>query len=116
MNGGRYNNWTVFEGTTSADGKNGSWKVYEENSTRIDLEVSWTTSSSNVLTGVWRDYEHGVPDERLEYINNPDNSGEMKLFNKQNVLTLRIVWQANGSGEWWTYSDTGQQTGNGRWT
>lgn len=116
MNGGGYNNWTALEGSTSGDGKSGSFKAYEENSTRIDVEVSWSTSASNVLTGIWRDYENGVPDERLELINNPDGSGELKLYNRQNVLTLRIVWQANGSGEWWTYSDTGQQTGNGRWT
>lgn len=112
-----YNNWKFLEGTTSADGKNGSWKAYEDNSTRLDLEVSWTTSAANVLTGTWKEYVNGVLDGRTELINNPDGSGELKSYNKGNVMTFRAVWLANGSGQWWTYSGTtGAQTGTGSWT
>lgn len=116
MNGGGYNNWTVLEGSTSGDGKSGSFKAYEENSTRIDVELSWSTTAANVLTGIWKDYENGILDERIELVNNPDNSGELKLYNRQNVLTLRILWQANGSGQWWEYNDNGVQTGSGSWS
>ena len=116
LNGGGYSNWTALEGSTSGDGKSGNWKAYEDKSTRLDVELSWSTSTANVLSGVWRDYENGVPDERIEMTNNPDGSGEMKMYNRANILILRIVWQSNGSGQWWTYSDTGQQTGTGRWT
>jgi hypothetical protein len=109
-----YNNWTGIEGTTSADGKNGNWKIYDDNTTVLIAEYVWTTTN-NVLTGTLKEYSGGAVDYQSIVVNNPDNSGELKIY-AGTVMTYRAVWQANGAGQWWTYDSSGSQTGTGNWT
>jgi hypothetical protein len=112
--GMQYNNWTAMEGTTSADGKSGSWKVYEENKTVVEGEFSWATVN-NVLTGTQKDYTNGVATGQIVLVNNPDNSGEMRVYDGT-VMSYKATWTAAGAGQWWTYNSSGAQTGTGSWT
>ncbi|MBM4162305.1 MAG: hypothetical protein FJ217_14545 [Ignavibacteria bacterium] len=109
-----YNNWTALEGTTSADGKNGNWKIYEENTTVLLAEYIWTTNN-NVLTGTLKEYMGSALEYQSIVVNNPDNSGELRIYTGS-AMTYKAVWQANGSGQWWTYDLNGTQTGTGNWT
>jgi hypothetical protein len=109
-----YNNWTAIEGTTGADGKNGNWKIYEDNKTILAAEYIWTTSN-NVLTGTLKVYSSGTLSDQTIVINNPDGTGELREY-QGTILIFKAVWQANGSGQWWTYNLSGQQTGTGTWT
>lgn len=109
-----YNNWTAIEGTTSADGKSGSWKIYDENKTILLAEFNWATSN-NVLTGTMKEYTNGVFSGQIVLVNNPDNSGELRVYTGS-VVTYKAVWQSNGSGQWWTYNSSGTQTGTSTWT
>jgi hypothetical protein len=109
-----YNNWTGIEGTTSADGKNGNWKIYEDNKSSLDAEYVWTTTN-NVLTGTLKYYSSGILAGQTVVVNNPDNTGELRMY-EGTTMTYKAVWQANGSGQWWTYNLSGAQTGTGTWT
>lgn len=109
-----YNNWKGLEGTTSADGKSGSWKFYETNTTTQIGEFSWSTTN-NVLTGTQKVYTNGAVTDQIVLVNNPDNTGEMKIYTGT-VLTYKATWTATGSGQWWTYDPNGSQTGTGSWT
>lgn len=109
-----YNNWTGMDGSTSADGKSGSWKIYEDNKTTIAADFAWATTN-NVLTGTQKNYTNGTSSGQIVLINNPDNTGEMKIYTGT-VVTYRATWTATGSGQWWTYNSSGTQTGTGSWT
>jgi hypothetical protein len=109
-----YNNWTEVDGATTADGKNGSWRIYDVNRTTVAAEYEWTTTGS-VLTGTLKAYTNGVLSGQTVVVNNPDNSGELRVYTGTK-LTYKSVWQTNGSGQWWTYDLNGNQTGTGTWT
>lgn len=112
--GTQYNNWTAMEGTTSADGKSGGWKLYEENKTSLEGEFTWATVN-NVLTGTQKEYTSGVVTGQIVLVNNPDNSGEMRVY-EGTVMTYKATWTAAGSGTWWTYSTNGTQSATGTWS
>lgn len=112
--GTTYNKWTALEGTTSGDGKTGSWKIYDENKTTVATEFNWTTTN-NVLTGIQKDYSSGAVTDQITLINNPDNSGEMRVYSGT-VMTYKATWTSTGSGQWWTYNSSGAQSGTGSWT
>ena len=109
-----YNNWTGMDGSTSADGKSGNWKIYEENTTTVATDFSWSTTN-NVLTGTQKEYTNGSSSGQIILVNNPDNTGEMRMYTGA-VMTYKATWTAGGSGQWWTYDSSGTQTGTGSWT
>lgn len=109
-----YSNWTGMEGSTSADGRSGTWKIYEENKTTIATDFAWTTTN-NILTGTQKNYASSSSTSQIVLINNPDNTGEMRIYTGT-VVTYKATWTANGSGQWWTYNASGTQTGTGSWT
>jgi hypothetical protein len=112
--GTTFTNWTAAQGTTSADGKTGDWKIYDTSATTIAAEISWTTVQ-NVLTGTLKTYSGGVFQGQAVIINNSDNSGQLTLYSGSS-LTYKAAWLSNGSGQWWTYDPDGTQTGTGNWT
>lgn len=111
IDGVSYVNWKFLEGTTSADGKSGTWKIYDDNTTILIAEYNWSTNSAGVLNGTFIGYENGVLEVKMEITNRPDNSGELLLYDKT-VLVLKSIWLANGTGEWWSY---GSQPAHGTW-
>lgn len=113
--GRSYNNWTSLEGTTSTDSRSGSWIVYEENSTAKAAEYTWSTSSTNALTGTFKLYSSGTLATQIILTSNADNTGELKIYDGT-VLVYRSIWQANGSGQWWRYDASGNLIGSGSWT
>jgi hypothetical protein len=110
-----YNNWTALQGTSSADGKNGDWKVYQTNTTILAGEFIWSTDNAGKLTGTLRSYsETGTLSGSIAIINNSDGSGEIDEYDG-NALVFKAVWTSSGSGTWWSYNN-GTQTGTGTWT
>ncbi|HEX2960398.1 MAG TPA: hypothetical protein VHO43_01315 [Ignavibacteriales bacterium] len=108
-----YSNWKAFEGTTSADGKSGNWKIFDENSTTLVGEYSWSTNASGILTGILLEYDNGAASGKMEVINNPDNSGSLKIYHN-NVLELMSTWKTDGTGTWHSYENGVEKT-NGNW-
>ncbi|MCI0690543.1 hypothetical protein L0337_00885 [candidate division KSB1 bacterium] len=111
-----YNNWAALDGTTSADGKNGSFKGYSPNTTTLLAQFAWATSSNGVLTGTFKLYDNtGAVTSQIDIGNNSDGSGEVRL-STGGTLSFRAVWLANGSGQWWRYDANGNQIATGSWT
>jgi hypothetical protein len=113
-----FQNWTAFEGTSSADGKSGSWKFYEINKTILEAELSWTTDAQGNESGILKTYSAGVLEQELDILNNFDGSGSMKLYDKKSgsttmYLNLEITWIANGTGAYKVYNDAGTITAQG---
>ena len=112
--GTNYSNFTVGRGTTSADGKNGTWDLYDSTSTSPLSELSWTTTN-DILNGTLKSFQGGSVNAQTIVVNNPDNSGQLTLYSGT-TLTFKAVWLPNGSGQWWTYDPNGAQSGIGNWT
>jgi hypothetical protein len=111
-----YNNWMAIDGTTSADGKSGNFKVYVPNTTTMLAQFAWSPSPNGVLTGTFKLYDNtGAVISQIDIVNNGDGSGEVRL-STGGTLSFRAVWQANGSGQWWRYDANGNQTATGNWT
>ncbi len=111
-----YNNFKGLEGTSSADGKSGSWAFYELNQTTKVSDLAYTTNASNVLTGTWITYEsNGTISSKMILVNNPDGSGSLEIYDDGLHMNYKSVWIANGSGTWYTYDSSGVQTETGTW-
>lgn len=112
------NNWKAFEGTSSADGKSGTWKIYAENSTLLEVELSWAADAQGNETGSMKFYQNGVLDEQLDIVNNVNGTGSMKLWDKKTsgtglYLNIEITWLANGTGAYTVYNESGVITAQG---
>lgn len=116
-----YTNWKVYEAYVTADGKNGYWRVFEENDTVRVGEYTWSTATNGTVTGTISDFTNGVEDQRAVFTSNTDGSGELNIYEKVTgvtnmVLKTNITWQANGSGTWTTYKNDGTVEATGSWT
>lgn len=116
-----YNNWKAYDAYATADGKNGYWRVYEENDTVRVGEYTWSTASNGTVAGTISDFTNGIEDERAVFNSRTDGSGELNIFaTVTGVLTMvlktNITWQANGSGSWTTYKNDGTNEATGTWT
>jgi hypothetical protein len=90
-----YNNWTAMRGTTSADGSSGTLTFYEENTTTVEGEFSWTKNSAGVLTGTLISYTSGVQDAKIVHVSNPNGSGEITVYARSGsnwVQTFHATW------------------------
>ena len=108
-------NWVVMEGTSSADGKSGSLKFYENNSTTLEAEISWTTDAQGNESGIMKTYTNGVTDNQIEVVNNIDGTGSMKVSGRKTgtttlYLIVEISWLANGTGSYTSYTEAGVAT------
>ena len=110
-----FDNWTLLDGTTDSDSKNGTWIIYENNTTTKLLDFVWSTNTqTQTLTGLYRVYDGTTISTQLELTSNTDNTGELKQYDGT-VLIYRSAWQANGSGQWWRYDQQGTVTSSGSW-
>jgi len=111
-----YDNWLFIHAELAKNNSNGQLTIYEPVTTDVSLEWSWNVDTEGVYTLVMTSYEgEGF---KFEITVNPDDSGELELYTKVGEsyqLTFRAVWQADGSGQWWTYEGD-QQTGSGSWS
>ncbi len=111
-----YSNWTALSGHESTDGKTGNWTIYYENTSTIAYQVSWTTASDGTLSGTIVSIDSsGTLESKDEFTNKTDKSGELKVYTGS-VMTLDVKWNADGSGTYTEYDDTGAVKGSGSWT
>jgi hypothetical protein len=105
-----YNNWTAISGTSSADGKSGNFNTYNVNDTTVAGTAVWTTNSSGQLLATLSLFSQGVLTGKSIVTNNADGSGELDEY-AGSTLVFKSTWVNAGSGTWWTYSNTGTQSG-----
>jgi hypothetical protein len=140
-----YVNWVAMRGTTTLDGTEGTMRIYEDNSTVVGSSWAWSVMTDG-LSGTWTFYDGDVHlDNRIAHLDwqeNADgsqdtvwtwygesrfeihvdaggNSGWMDLYNwndGQWLLYWKIVWNADGSGYWAHYDETGTEVERQTWT
>lgn len=110
-----YNNWLALEGTSSADGKTGTWKAYRYNTNMMQGDYSWRRNDDGSITAVVRQYRNGNVYSRFEFLENSDHSGQVLVYFSGN-LAFKASWQTNGSGQWWMYDSFGNIRHQGNWS
>ncbi|MGE5400611.1 MAG: hypothetical protein ACM3S2_09420 [Ignavibacteriales bacterium] len=111
-----YNNWLALEGTTSADGKTGNWKLFANNSQLLQGEYAWKQNPDGSLTGSVNAFDNsGKLITRTELTNNSDKTGQV-LFYLGQTLSFKALWDANGGGQWWQYGLDGNPLHQGTWS
>ena len=83
------------------DGSCGGLEFYAIDEYMGELEWYWCTDSEGVFTmTMTTSYEY--ESFELELIVYPDESGELSYY-FDGFLEMLIQWNADGSGQWWTY-------------
>jgi len=112
-----FDNFTWMSGTTSSDGKTGSFDFFEEGTTTKSASLQYSVSATGVVNATLRLYDlEGSVYSKYVGVGNPDDSGSIDAYEGENYRYYRAVWLANGSGTWTTYDVEGQVTGTGSWT
>ncbi len=115
--GEHFNNWLFIHAEAAKDDSTGVLIVYEPVTTDIAVRWTWSVDSQGTRHIVYE--VPGVGGTKIEVTAYSDNSGELKYYeyvNGQYVMLTRIVWNSNGSGQWWTYDYDGVLTGSGSWS
>ena len=112
-----YNNWTLLEGTSGADGKTGEWKIYQDNTTTLSATYSWSVDANGTAMATLTDYmdDGTTVNSKIVITNNSDKSGEVDSYDGT-TLTFKATWTSSGTGQWWEYDTDGTSLGNGSWT
>ncbi len=115
--GTSYTSWTAFTGSETESGSNGNWTLYNQNTTTLFAQVSWTTDPSGNLSGNITTYDStGAQSNKYDFVNNKDNSGSLEQFTTGTNPVLKVVWTSSGTGQWWEYDDQGNVTKSGSWS
>lgn len=111
-----YINWRFLDAAQQSNKSNGHVYLFKLGTQQIESEWVWNTLSNN-------DYQftrecHDESCKKTDITIKLDNSGKIERYVKSStgssVYDLRISWDVNGNGTWWTYED-GQETGYGTW-
>jgi hypothetical protein len=115
-NGINYVNWRSMDAVQRSDQSNGHVYLYRTGTQQISIEWVWYVLETNDYKYVKQLYDD--PTEKIEFTIMEDKSGKMERFVPSSkgglVYDLRITWNADGTGAWWTYNE-GVQTGYGTW-
>jgi hypothetical protein len=77
-----YSNKVIAGGSSSADGKSGSFTAYDDTTPGIVGTFTWSTSASNDVTGIFIENASpgGSPADKIEIISRANGSGEVSTF------------------------------------
>jgi hypothetical protein len=107
-------NFTLWSGTSSADGKTGSFAFYEPGVTGASEDVTWSVAANGTITATWKVYTDGVVTFKAIGVVNTDKSGTLDIYDNGTTLTFHSAWNAAGAGTW-TYTPIGGTPSNGSW-
>ncbi|WP_456439755.1 hypothetical protein, partial [Caldithrix abyssi] len=108
----QYNNFVMYEAWQNLDGTYGKLVVYDPEYQNISTEWTWVQDDQGVITVTFINH---YDQSKIIVTQNQDLSGTLEVY-ENNILTMKISWNADGSGNWWTYDDDGTLTGSGSWT
>lgn len=109
-------NWRKMDVVQRTDQTNGHVYLYKLGTQQITIEWVWYTLENGDYKFVKQWYE--PPTGKIEFTFKADKSGRLERFSPNSkgslVYDLRITWNSEGNGAWWTFND-GTQTGYGSW-
>ncbi len=109
-----YNNFQMWYGTTSGDGKSGNWTIYDYNDT-TSVKFTWSTDANGTLTGTMDDMAGATVQHRITITARADKSGEINYYDGTATLTARWVWTVDGHGSFYSYPTPGASAPAGTW-
>ena len=116
LGGQTFDNWKAIHAEAAKDGSGGEFIYYQPVTTEVLMSWTWSTDTQGVFTFVMF-YYGGMGGGKVEITVNPDGSGSLAVYEGDGAvyeLTLLVEWEADGSGQWWTY-EGGSQTDSGFW-
>lgn len=140
-----FDDWVALRGTTTHDAREGTMRLYEENTEIVGMAWTWDIAGDDA-SGSWLFYEGDISTgelvSRLDWVENTDgsedvtwtwyeqskfvthfnaagNAGWMDLYEWSGglwALAGKIVWNGDGSGYWASYDGEGNETERLTWT
>jgi len=141
-----YVNWVAMRGTTNDDGTEGSWRLYEENSTTVMAAWAWSMADDG-KSGSWTFYDGDIGstiDMTYTWVENNDGSIDMTMEMPQSSKMVThiesgsaagtmtsydwstsqndwyqsavIIWTTSGSGSWTNYDEDGEEVSSYSWS
>lgn len=111
-----FDNWRFMEAVQKTDKSNGHIYMYRENTGQIVQEWVWYTLEKDEYKFVAQDF--GDAKSKIEITLKADTSGKVEFYLPSTsgglVYNMRMSWDAQGAGAWWTY-DNGVQKESGTW-
>lgn len=108
-------NFIVWSGTSSADGKTGTFAFYEPGVTGASEDVSWSVAANGTITATWKVYDSDVVTFKATAVVNTDGSGSLDIYEDGTTLTFHSQWNAAGAGTW-TSTPIDSTPSNGSWS
>ncbi len=97
-----YDNWHMFHAWEYIDGSCGGLEFYAIDEYMGELYWDWCTDSEGVFTMTFYTSYEGYSTE-IELVVYPDGSGSLSYY-FDGALDMLVEWNADGSGQWWTYN------------
>jgi len=116
FDGGSYSNWRYMDAVQRSDRTSGHVHLYRSSTSQIEHEWVWYTLENQEYKFIKQVYSD--PNSKVEIAFKSDGSGKLETFLPGSggslVYELRVSWDNEGNGSWWTFDD-GTQTGSGTW-
>ncbi len=102
-----YNNFVVAELSEAKDGSSGNFAVHVRSIAGFAFSYDWTVSGGTLTMTLTM----GTSAYYVQVVATieSDGSGEIMVYDGAE-LKAKVIWDGNGHGQWWNYSDTGEGT------
>ena len=106
-----YSNWTAVQGTTSADGNEGTLLFFETNTTTLSATLTWTRHPDNRLVITYTVASTGMV---FTYVEMTNGTTELKATDSLGRVRFQSQWTATG-GWWKEFDENGNVIDEGNW-
>jgi len=110
-----YDNWIVATAEETDDNNSGHIIVFKPVTDEMLGQLDWVVDASGKV--IFNVVELGK-NINVEFTSYPDQSGELKIYISVGGISLlqyKVKWTSSGSGQWWSYDNTGTEAGSGSW-
>lgn len=111
-----FSDWTIATAEETDDNNNGHIVVYKPVTKNMLGQWDWHVDDQGKVSFSAFDFDKNV---KTELSVNPDQSGELKIYISVkgfSLLQYKVKWTSSGSGQWWSYDNTGKEVGSGSWS
>jgi len=108
--------FTFIEANELKTGLQGNWMIYDPEATHSILwKYDWTLNSvQDFAANIFLYGYNGADSINFDILGRVNNSGYLKLY-EGSLKIAEIIWNSDGSGSWWIYSEDGNHY-SGSWS
>ena len=116
LDGQEFDQFLFIEGQQSMDGTEGELKINDPESENGRLAlVRWNSTEEGVYTLTIVEYNT----YEIHISLNDGDSGSIEVYqledNAEKTLIFKAEWNSDGTGDWFSYDENGNQEDNGSW-